>query len=148
MDATSFDRAHTMIKPVVHGYDYGSDVTSTDMSYNWAGSGVISTAADVATFFRALLGRRLLPDELLEKMKSNLTEPFGAGVAVGYGLGLMKLRTNCGPSWGHTGLLFGFQTTASTLSGGDRQVVILTNTGTDSVQLLFGTVTETALCST
>jgi D-alanyl-D-alanine carboxypeptidase len=99
------------------------------MSYNWAGSGVISTAADVTTFFRALLGGRLLPDELLAKMKSNLTKPFGASVAVAYGLGLMKRMTNCGPSWGHTGLLFGFQTTASDGRFSNVSIVIATELG-------------------
>jgi D-alanyl-D-alanine carboxypeptidase len=148
MDATTFDREHTMTKPVAHGYDYGSDVTTADLSVSWAGGGVVSTASDVATFFRALLGGRLLPDELLDKMKSEVTKPFGAGASLTYGLGLMKRRTNCGPEWGHIGELPGFRTTASSLTNADRQVVILTNTGTDSVELLFGTVTETALCST
>ena len=58
---------------------------------------MVSNAADVTTFFAALLRGRLLPAALLSQMKSfTLTsEP--------YGLGLQSFFTRCGTAFGHGG---------------------------------------------
>ena len=44
------------------------DATDLDMSFSWAGGGMVSTAADVARFLRALLGGEVLPDRLRAEM--------------------------------------------------------------------------------
>jgi D-alanyl-D-alanine carboxypeptidase len=69
---------------------------------------LVSTAADLATFFRALLvERRLLPEGLLHQMMSVL--PDDPPAAKSYGLGLIADPMACGPVWGHSGMGFGYR---------------------------------------
>ena len=68
----------------------------------------MSTAADLATFFRALLvERRLVPEELLHQMMSVLRDDPPA--AKSYGLGLIADPVECGAVWGHSGMGFGYR---------------------------------------
>jgi D-alanyl-D-alanine carboxypeptidase len=60
--------------------------------------GIISTAEDLATFFRALLGGNLLAPKQLAEMTTT-TDP-----ELSYGLGIFRHRTACGFVWGHGGL--------------------------------------------
>ena len=84
--------------PHPHGYVATSsgaepslvDFTEMNPSVMGAGGELISTTKDLNRFFAALLGGRLLPDHLLEEMKT----PGVAGAR--YGLGLAWRDTSCG----------------------------------------------------
>ncbi|HEX8344375.1 MAG TPA: serine hydrolase domain-containing protein [Actinoplanes sp.] len=119
----------TIRGPHAAAYVPGPDGTLYDFSVfnmSWASSAgeLVSTAADLNTFYRALLTGRLLSPPLLAEMQT--TVPFYADMpgAGGYGLGLYWLATPCGPRWGHNGGVIG-QTTESYHSiDGRRQVSV------------------------
>jgi D-alanyl-D-alanine carboxypeptidase len=106
------------------------DVTEFSPSLFWAGGAVVSTAADSARFYRALLRGRLLRPGLLEAMLTIdpvAMDPSGSGS--GFALGLQREgRFPCGAAWGHTGELPGYEAYAWNSRDGDRQVVVLINT--------------------
>ena len=80
--ATSFDTSPRIRGPHAHGYlvdGSWSDVSVLSPSPAWAAGAIVSTADDVASFYRALLGGHLLPPDLLRTMET--TED-------GHGLGL------------------------------------------------------------
>jgi D-alanyl-D-alanine carboxypeptidase len=127
--------------PHVHGYlprDQGwrvtdgpaglVDVTKMDPSWAWAAGAMVSSTADLAHFYQALLGGRLLDPEQLQAMQTTVdaSQQFGHGVR--YGLGLMLLRPGCATElWGHGGALAGYRTTAFSTKDADRQLVATTN---------------------
>ena len=99
--ATSLDTVPRIAGSHAHGYFVGplEDVTVGSPSYVWAAGALVSTADDVARFFRALLGGRLLRPDLLRAMETTVADAPGFS----YGLGLQKVKTPCGVSWGHSG---------------------------------------------
>ena len=120
---------------VVHGYlppdntvvptpdETYLDVTETNPSWTWAAGALISTAADVSRFYKALLTGRLIPRRLLKQMTG--ARPTAAGT--GYGLGLLRLATPCGPALGHDGEIFGYTSLALSSLDGRRSIVLLAN---------------------
>jgi D-alanyl-D-alanine carboxypeptidase len=128
-------------RPAVRGYEqlYPAPAELTDVTtYNYSryiGSGsMVSTAEDLNTFFRALLGGELLSPGLLEQMKQTVpaTTPDGSYAGYDYGLGLMKLPLDwaCAgaePVWGHGGDLPGFGTWSMHTESTDRQITTVAN---------------------
>src|SRR5205085_8644580 len=104
--ATSFDNAPDMVGRHAHGYFLHpvQDVTVGSPSVQWAAGALVSNADDLARFYRALLGSRLLRPDLLRAMETMVTPAPGFS----YGLGLQKLREQCGAVWGHTGASPGY----------------------------------------
>jgi D-alanyl-D-alanine carboxypeptidase len=103
------------------------DVTEMDTSWGWAAGAMVSTTADLARFYQALLGGRLLPPELLRQMRTTV-DASQLGHGTRYGLGLEVLRLGCGVElWGHGGSLEGYQTTAFSTPDAGRQLVMATN---------------------
>ncbi|MET8998741.1 serine hydrolase domain-containing protein [Amycolatopsis sp. NPDC004169] len=109
-------------RPAVRGYEQLypaprglTDVTVYNLSRYFGAGNIVSSAADLNRFFRALLGGELLPDGLLAQMKTTVPWP-GQGGVLGYGLGLMRLSLSafCGPGapdvWGHAGDVPGYNT--------------------------------------
>jgi D-alanyl-D-alanine carboxypeptidase len=98
----------------------------------------VSTAGDLARFYRALLGGRLLSPDLLRLMSTTVPAPLlGPGHA--YGLGLQQLPEPCGAARGHTGASPGYSADAISSKRGSRQVVVLVNaTGPLSAAGFFG----------
>ena len=105
-------------EPYIRGYDRTDDGWR-ECSHTFFGRGdgaIVSTAVDVARFFRALLVERsLLSAELLELMMSTLpdSEPtelkmFGVSTPVRYGMGLFSHPVECGEVWGHSGGGYGY----------------------------------------
>lgn len=113
-----------------HGYrDLGRgniDVDRYDPSYAWAAGAVVSTVRDIATFYRRLLGGRLLPPTQLAEM----TRLRALGDGSGYGLGLQRQPFPCRTVRGHTGGGLGFNSDAELSLDGRHQVVAFTNTET------------------
>jgi D-alanyl-D-alanine carboxypeptidase len=90
---------------------------------NGAG-GIVSTAADLARFFRALVSGELLGEDLLAEM----TQAVDAGTEAQAGLGIFQINTPCGSPWGHGGddLAYSNQVLAS--QDGQTIVVVAQNT--------------------
>jgi len=82
-----------------------------------------STAGDVARFYAALLGGKLLHPQLLKAMET--TTAVGT---YGYGLGIQKIPTDCGDAWGHKGIVPGYTSFALSSADGKKQIVVLAAT--------------------
>jgi D-alanyl-D-alanine carboxypeptidase len=104
---------------VVRGYaDIYNNGTLMDVSH-WdraegdgeADGGLISTAADLHKFMRALFSGDLISDELLTDMKRIQLSTCNSPNCE-YGLGLELWRTNAGIAYGHNGGLVGIEANA------------------------------------
>jgi D-alanyl-D-alanine carboxypeptidase len=98
------------------------DVTVFSQNSGWAAGEMISTAADLNRFFRALLTGRLLSRALLAQMQTTVEVVPGQPEAAGWGLGILWLATPCGRVWGHTGEVVGYSTYSWHSPDGRRQV--------------------------
>ncbi len=103
-----------------------TDVTMLHPSLAWAAGGMVSTSGEIARFYRALLGGRLLRAEQLAAMRTTVALPGAPGA--GYGLGLMQLPVACGTLVGHNGGIFGYANQSLSTPDGRRQVVLAVNT--------------------
>ncbi|MEU5160821.1 serine hydrolase domain-containing protein [Streptomyces sp. NPDC020875] len=102
------------------------DITSSNASSVWGAGDMISDAADLNRFFRALLQGKLLPPEQLAAMKTPAPNPMEIGY--GYGLGLEQYTTSCGTVvWGHTGGWKGSLTMSMSSEDGRRSLTFNTN---------------------
>jgi D-alanyl-D-alanine carboxypeptidase len=81
--------------------------------------GIISTVDDLATFFRALLGGKLLPQKQLAEMTRTIASPEPD---LRYGLGILRYRLPCGLAWGHGGLA-SYQVDVAVARDGSKAVV-------------------------
>jgi D-alanyl-D-alanine carboxypeptidase len=122
------------------------DVTLVSPSYAWTAGAMVSTASDIARFYRALLGGQLLPPDLLQAMKTTTDR---------VGLGLFQTPSLCGRPdlWGHDGALAAYLTLAFNSEDGKRQFVILVNSltfndqvGSKRAQQALGRLFKTADC--
>ncbi len=110
----------------MHGYDVSGprprDVSRHGLGGPWADGAVVSNARDLAVFFGALLRGNLVPPPLLAQMETIVPGSHGEG------LGLYRLRSNCGRSyWGHTGGTPGYVTFAAGSRDGRQLVVLAVN---------------------
>ena len=87
----------------------------------------MSTAPDVARFYRRLLSCDLLPGRLLSTMRTTVDASAEDGAGTAYGLGLERFPTSCGPAWGHGGNFPGYVTYVYSSPSGSRQTVLLLN---------------------
>ncbi|MEU9186492.1 serine hydrolase domain-containing protein [Streptomyces sp. NPDC048484] len=124
----------------LHGYSSfgetgpGIDVTAFNPSAGGAAGAMISTTADLTTFYEALLGGRLLRPAELAAMKTTVRAPEldPAWDGARYGLGLMEVPLTCGGSYySHGGDLPGY-TTRNGVSADGRRTVVLNATGDGS----------------
>ena len=99
------------------------DVTVLNPSGTWAAGNLVSTATDVAHFWRALLGGELLAPRQLAAMKR--TVPIHKGVDLGYGLGIFEWPTACGPVWGNGGDIAGYNNRFQNSEDGKRQAGVM-----------------------
>lgn len=107
-----------------HRADRRGEYSVYNMSWAGTAGALISTPADLNTFYRALLTGKLLDPEMLAEMKSTVPILDAAGNKIGaYGLGLMKLDYGpCGTFWGHNGLVFGMSANSVHSADGRRQL--------------------------
>jgi D-alanyl-D-alanine carboxypeptidase len=94
-----------------HGYfPFGDPPATTDVTYiypwAWAAGGLNTTAADSATFYRALFGGRLLGPAMMREMKKTIPVT-DSDLPSRSGLGVQRF-TPCGPAWGHSGNVAGY----------------------------------------
>lgn len=101
------------------------DVTSLNPSHAWAAGAVVSNAADVARFFRALLDGEVLSPEMLSAMRA--TVPMPDDPSTHYGLGLMRVDTPCGAFWGNAGEIWGYHAWSFRSEDGARSLTEMVN---------------------
>jgi D-alanyl-D-alanine carboxypeptidase len=97
-------------EPFIRGYERTRDgwEECSEVFFGRGDGALISTAVDLATFFRALLVEgRLLNAEMLGRMMAIL--PDDPPAAEAYGLGLIADPLGCGVVWGHGGGGFGYE---------------------------------------
>jgi D-alanyl-D-alanine carboxypeptidase len=99
------------------------DFTVYNPSLAWAAGALVSDLDDLARFFRALLGGRLLPPRLLAKMLTTVAVEPGFG----YGLGLMVIETPAGRLIGHGGSIPGFFNVVLSTEDGRRHFGVMVN---------------------
>jgi D-alanyl-D-alanine carboxypeptidase len=104
-------------------------------------TGIVSTVDDVATFFAALLGGRLLRPDLLADMTHTI-EGDEEGLRVG--LGIFRVELSCGLAWGHAGDGDFYSTGSVAARDGSKVVVVAQNSsGWEAAQ----SVAEDIYCS-
>jgi len=150
--ATSFDTKPRIAGRHAHGYTrFGQprlvDISVVDPTLFGAAGAIVSTADDLARFYRTLLQGRLLRPDLLRAMET--TVPVTPQQR--YGLGLIRSRYGpCGVFWGHGGETFGYQSFADSRSDGSRQIVIAINADGSVLrgraQAAIGRLMEIAYC--
>lgn len=152
--ATSFPTTGRIAGPHAHGYLVVpkkplQDVTAISPSYYWAAGNIVSTADDIARFYQALLGGRLLDPNLLSAMETTAADPRGNL----WGLGLGTGQTPCGEFWGHDGAVPGYNSIALNSKDGTKQLVALVNSvtfsdtvGNKRAQQAFQRVVITGYC--
>jgi D-alanyl-D-alanine carboxypeptidase len=134
LHATSLESGPRIAGRHAHGYDALGDktvrdVSNLDQTWAWTAGAIVSNADDLARFYRALLGGRLLRPDLLATMRT--TVPMGGGAPRGYayGTGISTLPMPCGVAWGHDGSTPGYLTSVLNSRNAGRQVIILLNAG-------------------
>jgi D-alanyl-D-alanine carboxypeptidase len=151
--ATSFDAGPRISGRYARGYELLGepplvDFSALSPSLAWTAGAIVSTADDLARFYRALLGGRLLKSDLLKTMQT--TVPVAARPGWRWGLGISKRPSPCGAQWGHDGGYPGYRTWALNSTDGKRQIVVFTNLGEDSssepVEQALERVLATAYC--
>lgn len=118
--------------PILPGEADPVDVTAIDLPFHRAGGGIVSTAGEVATLLRVVLGGGLLPDglraEMLDAVPSDWPETDRYGLGIGEITSLLRgERSPCGAAWGHLGFSLGYVAIALSSEDGTRQVVICAN---------------------
>jgi D-alanyl-D-alanine carboxypeptidase len=153
---TTFPTSPRISEPHAHGYLlFGEppllDVTVFSPSLFWAGGAMVSTARDIADFYRALLRGRVLESELLQSMLTIdpvALDPSGSGS--GFGLGIQREgHFPCGEAWGLDGDLPGYQAYAWSRLDGTHQIVVLINTSSlsEAAGQALGNLLVTAYCN-
>jgi D-alanyl-D-alanine carboxypeptidase len=149
VEATTFTTSTTLPAPGVRGYYAFSGEELSDITglypYPWASGSMVSTAPDVARFYRSLLSGDLLPPRLMSAMQTTVDSSAEDGAGTASGLGLERFPTPCGAAWGHGGNFPGYLTYVYSSPSGGRQTVLLVNedpaslaprAGRDFVELL------------
>ena len=133
LDPLALDNTYTQVSETlpggfVDGYgDFDGDGAMENVSgiNDGAGlgdGGLISNAADIATFYRALLhDQTLLSAESLAALLDFQPDDEGNG----YGLGLSEWQSPDGPVWGHGGGVLGFSSLGLYVTEAETVIVIL-----------------------
>jgi D-alanyl-D-alanine carboxypeptidase len=87
----------------------------------WGAGNVLSSAADISTWTRALYAGGVLSPESLTLMTT-----FNSA---GYGMGSQLFNLDTGPAWGHTGSLRGYTAITWHVAAPGITVTVLTNRG-------------------
>jgi D-alanyl-D-alanine carboxypeptidase len=153
LTSTSFATDGRMTAPYAHGYLVGNgkplDVTEL-YPYYWGAGNLVADADDVAVFYKALLGGKLVSGASLAEMKKLVMQTPQRG----QGLGLVSGENRCGKYFGHDGSVPGYFSDALVMDSG-REVVFLVNSvsiedtvANPQAQKVLGELVETAACST
>jgi len=102
------------------------DASGYNPNVVWSAGGIVSDAEDLARFYSALLGGRLLPASAQAELKQTI-DPMSSMIGVGArdGAGVFSYPYECGTGWGHEGLILDFRTLAVASAEGNRVAIIL-----------------------
>ncbi|MBD0709710.1 MULTISPECIES: serine hydrolase domain-containing protein [unclassified Streptomyces] len=104
------------------------DVSRLNPSIAYSAGEIISDAADLQTFYRALITGRLLPKA--EQRELTTTVAIPGHTDEGYGLGIMKRKLSCGTElWGHSGGIHGSTSEAVVTKDGKHSLAMNLNAG-------------------
>ena len=106
------------------------DTTVVDPSVAGSAGGLISTDDDLARFWSALMGGRLLrPKQMADLRRTVLAETVqGIRPGIAYGLGVMWIPNRCGGFWAHSGDMPGVSTLNAATTDGRRSIVVMVAT--------------------
>jgi len=154
---TTYPTRPGLPSPFAHGYMVlgnppAIDVTGLSHSMSPASGAIVSTAVDVADFYRGLLSGRLLRADLLTAMKTTISEGDKVDIpGQRYGLGLELFPTSCGDALGHNGVVPGYQTFIFSTENGQRQALLMMNhdsaTAPRAAGEAFFEIIDKAFCS-
>jgi hypothetical protein len=115
------------------------DTSNWNASQGWAAGAAAMTAADLATYAKALAAGELFqnPETLAEMLSFDPSAKFGVGFP--YGLGLGDFAGD-GTVWGHGGQTLGFQSLWYTNPEKGIRVVGLTNSATYKADAFLNTL--------
>jgi D-alanyl-D-alanine carboxypeptidase len=154
LSRTSLPGGSALAPPFAHGYlppggliatsgGRPADITAWNPSSAWAAGAIASTAPDLARFYAALLGGKLLAPAQLRKLKT--TVPGSEQ----YGLGINRAALACADPWGHGGSVPGYRTLAYNSEDGTLQAIVMVNGTSNRGYVLgsrFGDALESAFC--
>jgi D-alanyl-D-alanine carboxypeptidase len=154
LSKTSFEPSPGLPDGVAHGYSLADgefpltgnrprDVTTSVGGGAWAAGAIVSTVDDVARFYRALLGGRLLSRRSLRELQRTVP----ADSSTRFGLGIFRIRVLCGYAWGHSGGLPGYLTHVRANKDGSHVVVIASNGEGRHVASALEATANTAYCT-
>jgi D-alanyl-D-alanine carboxypeptidase len=157
LDDTTYPTKPGLPSPYAHGYRlFGKppavDVTGLSPSLAPGSGAIISTALDVADFYRALLSGKLLKPREMTAMQTVVSLRTGKTVASGSGdgLGIGRPPYSC-VGWSHGGELPGYEVFAISSADGRRQTVLMMNqdrsTAAKPAVALFDKLVENAFCA-
>jgi D-alanyl-D-alanine carboxypeptidase len=134
--------SHGYLPLVQNGTVVPVDITLFNPSVSGAAGEILSTAADLNRFYRALMTGRLLRPAQLAQMRT----AWPTGRSYDYGLGLQTRQLADGTRlWGHEGDIFGYQAASWTTEDGDRQLTVAVNPwGTGDLRSLIENLLTTA----
>jgi D-alanyl-D-alanine carboxypeptidase len=115
---------------LIHGYSPTRPRIDLTLPYAGTAAGLVSTAADLVRFERALFRGQVIPGQLVAAMRT--PGSVGAMDTAGYdayGLGLMRFPSKCGPASGHRGRIPGFTSWLLSTADGKRSVAALVTSG-------------------
>lgn len=132
----------------VRGYEdwdgdgFPEDVSAINDGFGLGDGALISTTADIAAFYRALLlDRTLLGDKALAEMFSFSDDGYG-----GYGLGLEQWSfDDYGTAYGHSGAVLGFTSIGVALPEAGAVIVVLCATAECDPEAIALSAAEVAL---
>jgi D-alanyl-D-alanine carboxypeptidase len=128
LDRTSLEEGAALAPDVVPGYQVQAgqlvDVSAVNLTWAWAAGGVVSTAADLARFARAVFGGELLSPAAHAAM---FTFVPGAQGRLEFGMGVYRVPSPNGELIGMDGGGAGGTSTMTRLPGADVTVVALAN---------------------
>jgi D-alanyl-D-alanine carboxypeptidase len=126
------------------------DVTAVNPSAAWAAGALVSNAADLSRFYRALMSGRLLAPDLLREMKTTIPEDPTDPNLFRYGLGIERVQDPCGANWGHAGGIVGYEDMAYWNEQTHRTVVLASTMfpAPSAAEEALTHLTDFALCGT
>jgi D-alanyl-D-alanine carboxypeptidase len=158
LGSSSYPTKPGLPSPFAHGYlvvgkPPATDVSGLSPSLSPASGAIVSTAADVVDFYRALLSGRVLRPDLLKAMKTTISEGKKVDIpGQRYGLGLELFPTSCGAALGHNGVTPGYFTFVYSSGNGQRQAILFVNLDSSSMTkaagAMFFKLIDKAYCST
>ena len=132
LDHTSLEEGAALAPDVVHGYQRSEgqlvNVSAVNLTWAWAAGGVVSTAADLARFARAVFGGELLSPAAHQAMFTFVPGTWGR---LEFGMGVYRVPSPNGELIGMDGGGAGGTSTMIRLPAADVTVVALANAAGD-----------------